>query len=154
MIEPAAAIKKKLDEKAKRYGSVDRPYVVAVSPESLFVDDVEICDALFGGEPATVVTLTGFGTGFEREIREEGAWRGQSAPRNRAISAALMCVRLSPWSVARAELRLYHNPWAERPYAGEVNRLAQAVVEGGAIKRLPGQAIAEILRIPPNWPHV
>ena len=83
----------------------------------------------------------------------DGAWIGPRGPRKKGVSAVLAVERLSPWNVPSVDARLYHNPWAERPYLEELTQLPQAVVKDGEVAFLPGRSLAEVFDLPQDWPE-
>jgi hypothetical protein len=127
-IDPSSAFKEKVAAKGKRYGPLEQPYVIAVNAISVFVARDDVVEALFGAEK-TDVTLTGFGTAREQEVRSPDVWTSSAGPVYRRISAVLACIGLSPWRLADRPVCLYLNPWAEHPYDGQLCQLPRAVVE-------------------------
>lgn len=119
--------------KANRYGSLDRPYVVAVSVLEEALDTEDIISALFGRSAS-------FGTAEK--------------PRNRRISAALIATRLYPWSVPRAQVCLYHHPWAHTSLEWREWPFRQARHVGGKLEWSGGISVAQAFKLPDSWPEV
>lgn len=116
------ALHRKLEEKAKKYGSLQLPYIIAVdvlSSDSLGCD----VDEVFFGQEIVLIdpesgTMTQTRSPFrpKRPSRENGFWIGQEERlRNQQVSAVLIINELMPWSFARKTSLLWHNPWAEKP---------------------------------------
>ena len=104
-------------------------------------------NALFGKEG---VQFTRSGT---KEIRiPDGVWVSKSGPRYTRISAVLLATKVMPWNISKALVRLYHNPWAQRPYASVLNCLPRAIPEGSIIIMKEGDTLAKIFNLPPEWP--
>lgn len=148
-LEAPSAIRTAVGRKATWYGDLDLPYIVGVNVAALVVDRDAFADALFGtlgpsaapGEEA-------------RETRDRnGVWIGPEGPRNRRLSAALGTGNLTPWSIAQRDLCLYQNPWAYRPYVGELDRLTLAVVEGNLLRDRPGVHPRVIFELDERWPE-
>jgi len=112
-VDSSTPIRKRVREKATRYGEVERPYVVAVNIADPMIDEIDIFDALFGDE-TLLVSMVDPAEGGEMKRVPNGAWRGPGGPRNTRVSAVLLGLNVEPWRVATAPLLLCHNPWAER----------------------------------------
>jgi len=148
-----ATIRDALLKKMGRYGDLGLPYVVAVNILAISVDEDDLMDALFGQEQY-LISVAEDGS---REVRPsrapDGAWISKSGPRYTGVSAVLAVARLSPWSILRAATRLYHNPWAQKPYASVLTRLPQGIPCGNQIRRQEGERLADILDLPLGWPE-
>jgi len=102
--------------KARRYGKLDHPYLIAVLSSGTFAaDDEDIAGALFGGWTLVLhETSDAQNPRSESTRADNGVW---SATRNRGLSGVISARRLAPWSVNTESPRLWLNPWAERPLA-------------------------------------
>ena len=142
-----------LEEKAKKYGEHHHPYVIAVNMLTDFADDDVVLEALFGSD---VTTLIPTGDGFvERPSRApDGLWRAKSGPRWTRVSGVLVFFGAMPWSLQRTPVRLYINPWAEKPYAGELARFERYVVRDDPYVLESGIPLTTVLPVPGNpiWP--
>jgi hypothetical protein len=47
---------------------------------------------------------------------------------------------------------LYDNPWAARPYQGELDRFCHAVVNENKLEFHDGESLSTILGLPEEWP--
>jgi hypothetical protein len=135
--------------KARRYGALDLPSVIAVNALGEWsVDRNDVVDALFGEQ-----TLTVRPRGRTRATRSpDGVWMSKGGPRYTRNSAVLMAHDLSPWTLGRAELCLYHNPWAARPYMSCLTRLPQGILVEDKMSWTDGRPTADILGLPSDWP--
>lgn len=134
LIDDETPLRRALNRKAaKRYGELDRPYVVAVSEYSFELSDTDWHrkNVLFGREAVA------FGDGQPpRSVRQpDGYWRGPAQrPRNQRLSAALLCTHLYPWQPERAELEWWDNPFPLRSVPSElvppIARRQQLVLTG------------------------
>ena len=108
-----ASIQRKLEKKATRYGALDAPFVVAANVTSEWAGGLEeVTQVLLG------ITETRLQRGVDcdwlRQSAHDSFWYAHGKPRHRGVSAVL-ATSVYPWSVPRAHLRLYHNPWADQP---------------------------------------
>jgi len=154
--DPRLAIRDAIVGKASRYGDLGSPYVIAVNALEAGVDRIDIMEALFGKEKFTV-KLTPSGPSEPEMTRElDGVWTSRSRPRYTRVSAVLLASGVLPWNVPRAEICLYHNPWARRPYTSELTRLARAIPEatrGEHMEWHGGESLATIFGLHPEWPE-
>jgi len=148
----ASAIRNAILSKAGKYGNLEAPYVIAVNvlPHGAQRDD--IMEALFGDEQM-VIHPTESGPeegGMSRKLN--GAWTSPTGPRYTRVSAALLCGGVLPWTILRAPVCLYHNPWAKHPYESPLTRLAQAIPQGDRMHWEEGEALHSVLGLSENWP--
>jgi hypothetical protein len=153
-VDDRTPILEAITKKAGRYGELDFSYVIAVNALG-FADDIDVTEALFGKEQF----LIDFYEDSPREPIEpqmsripDGAWTSPEGPRNTRVSAVLLAIRLSPWNISQCNVRLFHNPWAQKSYCSVLNRLPQVVVESNHMKRIVGGTIGDILSISASWP--
>ena len=121
------AIRQAVLEKARSYGPLDLPYIIAVDALLDHVDDVDVANAFFGTEIGVVSMQPDGEPGPLRMTRRpDGAWATADGPRYTRTSGVLLGVGVTPWTLERTALCLYHNPWAARPYRSPLTRLRQA----------------------------
>jgi hypothetical protein len=150
-VQPDVCIRKAIIDKGNRYGELDQPYVIAVNALGDFADWLEVEDALFGKDHLYAASSV------ERRAtthRDHGAWTSASGARFTGVSAVLAVRKLTPWTLAKAQSRLYHNPWARRRYDGELTSLGQAFLTSSGPEYQEGLSTATVLDLPPEWPEV
>jgi hypothetical protein len=120
--EPQNALSRKLNEKAKKYGILHFPYIIAVDILALDSMECDLNEVFFGQDLILIDPNSGAMTQTRspfhpnRPSRENGFWVGQGGRlRNQQVSAVLLVDELMPWSFARKTPVLWHNPWAEKP---------------------------------------
>jgi hypothetical protein len=148
--DSSIAIKNAITDKASRYGKLDHPYVIAIDDTQIAVDDVSISEALFGKEewllsPEELPTM---------RRKRDGAWFGPHGPHNKRVSAILYVRKAHAWGFPSAAIRLFHNPWAEKPYKSTLCDLPQAIPKDGRMELVEGKFLSEIFALPPGWPEV
>ena len=129
------ALKKSIDDKATKYGDLDRPFVIAVNASSKW-----------GGERDVVVKAL-FGS---KKLGDEsdGVW---NATRNTRLSGVLV-TRVVPWSIHCAPLCLYHNPFAKRSCREIPWKISQAIARKPEMQWLEGTNSSELFQLPHGWP--
>jgi hypothetical protein len=149
-IDSTTAVREAIVRKAKRYGSLELPYVIAVNCLGEHVERIDIMEALFGTEQFVIG-----GDLSEPEFmrKPDGAWRDRSGPRYTRVSAVLITSPVLPWSITSAPICLYHNPWAQRPYSCELTRLPQAIPLKGSMEWRDGESLVSIFGLPLTWPR-
>lgn len=138
VIKSAEAIREAIRAKAKRYGSMDAPFIIAVNALCEHVDQHDETDALFGD-------LGPYGR------YPNGAWRDVRGPRNTRVSGVFIASRFEPWKLATTEVRLYHHPVAAMPYQGVLTRFPQEVVISGRITPSDGLTLRELFGVDEHW---
>lgn len=155
LIDDETRLRRALARKAaSRYGDLDCPYVVAVNehPFAPGHSDWHRKNVLFGRDAVT------FGDGQPaRSIRQpDGHWRGPAQrPRNRRLSAVLLCDDLYVWQPERAVLEWWDNPFANRPVPDELvpapsrrQRLEMQGSEGTFVTIEPLRSMEAVLNDP------
>jgi hypothetical protein len=156
MIGPSEAhtsIRNKIRDKARRYGPIRRPLIIAVNAAGRMLDHTDILEALFGKETYVIPTRGGRSVGQPVIQRNpDGAWFGPKGPQNRRVSAVLLVSSLLPWTVTVHPPIIYHNPWARYPLGSELDRIQSYRRSGDVMISSPGAPIHDILSLPAQWP--
>lgn len=142
-----------LETKAKKYGNLGLPFVIAVNTNDLFGDEHELLMALFG-VGATPIRKATTRAALEVTLPHDGLWIKAATPRNTQVSGLLFTRKVSPANLGSATGKLYLNPWATRPYTGALTQLPTAVfsTDGGEYETRAGRSLLDILQLPPDWP--
>jgi hypothetical protein len=143
-----------LVEKARRYGTLNLPYVIAVNALTEFrIDTDDVMDALFGKEHLLIPRDPSSQACFRVERAPDGLWMGPDGPRYTRVSCVIMAT-IDAWKIPTASICLYHNPWARYVYDSPLTNLPQAKVQNDEMKWLDGKLLGELLHLPPDWPAV
>ena len=136
-------IKKVLLGKARSYGKLDKPFVVAVNAQE-FIDDIYVSEALVGSERMQLEGTWYGKFNLGRAGRPtDGFWIHPNGATNRHISAVLIANRLQHWGFEETSVRIYHNPWAKCPLSTGLFQLPQIGPKGNEIA---GKSLGEILK--------
>jgi len=146
-------IRDALEKKAKRYGSLDHPYVVAVNAMRLFPREDGVIDAVLGTPNGIVRVFADGRQSFEDGRRPDGVWVGRRGPRNQGLSAVLSTEGIDPWNFASHRARVVRNPWAIK----EFPRIAFGIDEfnpvDGIFQRTDGSQFGAVFGLPESWPE-
>jgi len=105
-----------LEDKASKFGRLDRPYVIAVLCQRQLVDDLDIEQALFGPEVISIPVGPDGPIGDAHLARDpQGFWQRGERKQATRVSAVLSAIHLHAWSADVVPLRLWLNPWAAIP---------------------------------------
>jgi hypothetical protein len=152
-IDPRRPLRDAIVAKGQHLSGIDYPLIVAVNALDWSVGRGDVMEALFGKNQISVQALA-FGSGEPTYTRAaDGALTSPGGPRYTRISAVFMAHRVMPWSLAAAELCLYHNPFAERPLTADMRSLTQATPSGTEMTWTEGERLASLLGLPPAWPE-
>jgi len=147
------AIRDAIVEKSGCYGGLDQPYVIAANVLSDHVDRTDAMEALFGSETIRYTIAAGVSQEPQEGRAHNGAWFGPAGIQNTRVSAALIFPNLSQSSICHTAPCLYHNPWATRPYDGELDRLNRAVPgNANTMDFSDGESVHSVFDLPEDWP--
>jgi hypothetical protein len=147
-------IRQAVVRKAKCYGDLKLPYIIAINVMNELFEFDDILHGLFG-QPITEVRLGSQGASQRRTVNSgDGAWRGRTEPRNMIVSGVLIANNLLPTTIGIETPLLIHHPWAQRPFPTDTWKLPQKSIDiaTGKIVSHSGLQAREILGIPQRWP--
>lgn len=149
-LSPVDAIRKKLFDKAGRYGNeLGRPFFIAVSSTQLLQRDEDFEQAAFG---RVAYSWVGDSPDAVATRQRDGLWLQGSGPRYSRVTGVLCFSKLTPWSLASAKARVLLNPFAERPMSLDALGLPMARVVDDELQTTDGLTIASIMGLTPGWP--
>jgi hypothetical protein len=152
-LTPGEAIRKKVGDKASRYGrDLGKPFVIAINSTQVLQRDEHFEQAVFGslqyawpiGDADAEVEVT---------RRTDGLWLGAEGPQYRRVSGVLCFSKLTPWGLSSATVRFIENPFAEHPMTFDALGVSATYVEKDVIRSRAGLSIADILELPAGWPE-
>lgn len=139
--------------KARRYGDLDLPLVVAVNVHSSRLDVIDEMQALFGQEQF-IFNRDNLDAEPRMERARNGAWIGPTGPRTKRCSGAWLFHDVTPYTVSRRKHTLYVNPWAHLQVPESLLMLVpRAEVVDNQMMRADGQVMGAILELPEDWPE-
>jgi hypothetical protein len=148
-------LKNALENKAKKYGALEVPLVVAVNVLGIHCDETDIFNAVFGQEVIAISQRNDGSISAEHaERRRNGFWFGPNGPRNQSVSAVLIIDGFNEWKMGTSTPELFHNPWPGHPLNPDYWLLPQRIpnmATRGYDKR-PGRSAREVMGIPDPWP--
>lgn len=151
--EIGAGLRGALLRKAKRYGDLELPYVVAVNTLQFRSLERELFDVLLG-TPRMVFRRYEDGRieTFD-ERAPDGIWTNGSRPRKRGMSAVWSFDGLTAWNPAARSVELVRNPWAYHPlppinlFAEEWNPINDEFKKSGETET------RSVLGLSDHWPE-
>ena len=148
-------IRQAIEEKAKKYGNLSLPLVIAVNVVNEHCDEIDINNALFGSEAIQFNQRPDGSISGGVDVRQpNGIWFGKKGARNRNVSAVLIGCQIDPYKAGDITPQLIHNPYAEHPLALSEYFLPQSVPDHATstMKKKGGRSAGEFLRLPTTWP--
>jgi len=151
LMKTSLSIKEAVNVKAKRYGQMNLPYVIAVNT-LLWGLGHEYLDALYGEEG--MVYSFGSIEGGVPTRTTGGAWRKQNNnPRHTNVSAVLFFENFTDTSAHVVPIELHHHPKADLPYSSVLNILPQRIVGvDGYVQPIEGKTLLDILEVAEYFP--
>ncbi len=142
------ALRNKLSDKTGKYGRLDYPYLIAINSISEWgTERSEIVESLFGSEHLVVRPHEEVQSGRARD----GVFVGPSGPRNTRVSAVLVATAYA-WALPKAQVELFHHPWAAKPLLTDVLPVHQVVLEGERLVDKIGQPIHRVFGLADDCP--
>lgn len=144
MVNPAKALTKALNEKAKRYGQPDKPFIIAINAMSSWVTyEEDYTLALFGSDcikfdSANRVYLSANGS--------EGFFINKQGQIHSRISGVLF-IKAYDSSVAGSTLVCYHNPNASRPIEHTFLNITQKYLIEEKLHTIEGASTASLFEV-------
>jgi len=134
-----------LRKKARDYGKLDKPYVIAINSQD-YVDNDHIASALFGKQGVRIDLETDTVTPM---YFPNGLWTAGGGQFSR-VSAVLVTSGLGPLNLSSKQPVLWHNPWAARPIDPQWWQGPQMVADKdtGTMQPRTGAAAWDILGVP------
>jgi hypothetical protein len=144
VIDSESPIKNAVISKAKRYGRLDLPLVVAVNTTDPFISDRDVLNALYG-------SIRGWN---DAEIMNDsrGVWGSVDNPKWTRVSGVLATFKLRSDKLV-VPVCLYHNPRPAKPYGGELTRLPQLKPINNRLVTQDGESLEGILGLPSDFPE-
>lgn len=139
-------VRKALLSKAKHYGTLDAPLVLAVNVLDWWPGDEQGTEILFGrGFCGTSSSLSSFSG--------DALWHQAGVPRYTRVAGVSFFTNLQPWTVTSAPATTYWNPWSSHVLPRIWRELSEATASPEGIERRPGQTLSDILDLPSSWPE-
>jgi hypothetical protein len=148
-------IRAAIEAKARKYGDLSFPLIIAINVDEDFCQLQDIANALFGEEHAVDHRLSDGTWHNEPNVRlPNGALYGSHGPRNQKVSVVIVTRRMNPTTLRSHELHVLHNPYATAPLDPVWLEMPQLVPETakGVLKARAGRDAADILEVPLPWP--
>lgn len=137
--------------KGGKYGTPDKPLVIAVLSTSGFVEEDELTEALFGS-----VALSYYQglPGSEEWVRQrDGYWRNVPTKRGARVSAVLYGMNVYPWRVTNGLPKVWLNPWASIPVKSLAEFDTTTATDDGEISTTAANLEpSDVFGLPGGWP--
>jgi hypothetical protein len=148
-VDDVPKLRNAMIRKGKRYGTPDKPLLVAVLAANGFVDDRAVMDALFGSESVQLDSRSG----ASRTVRNsDGLWVSARGAAGRRISAVLLGVGILPHTVASAWPTVWHHFDPTYEFADDLPFAAMRVV-GDDLRASEATATPlGVFGLPDEWP--
>jgi hypothetical protein len=152
-VDNRAALRTAVIRKARHYGRLDSPFVVAVNTLNQHLEFIDIMEALFGQERYLITVQDGRSGEPQMERVPNGAWFGPRGAVNTRVSAVLIVSSLTPWTLARSSPVLVHNPYARHPLSEILDSLTHYRANGNQMVSVEGRPVTAVLGISERFPY-
>lgn len=144
------SIKNSFSKKAKRYGKLDKPYIICINAiGSKFSGVYDVENAVWGT----------FGISWsndpnnkdEKFIRQrDGIFMGAKGPIFKNVSGILITYTME-FNIPDSNYWLIKHPFSNKDFDFDIFHLSYQYLENGTINSVQGKSIGEILKIKSNW---
>ena len=143
-------IKTSLEKKANRYGTLDKPYLIAInSIGSIMTNKYDADDAIWGSLQVLYSTdPNNRDTKYTRA--RNGFFLDNSGIRHTGVSGVLI-TRMNLGNIQNSEYWLYKHPWAKYEINFELIELSYSHIVLNTIKKVGKKQVEDILRLPQEW---
>ncbi len=154
IITPHKDLRDTLYKKTRKYGALDKPYLIAVADgkDQLFSKDSinsALTEAVFGDE---IVQFKGSTAHIAHA--KNGFWHGPKGPRNQHVSGVLLLPETGLWKLREEKWQpvLAINPWAERPLPEALRTMRRFEADNGRWVFRKGERFSNVVGLPDPWP--
>jgi hypothetical protein len=150
-INHSNGIRNAIVNKARKYGRLPAPLVVAVNSDSFDLDGFEVMNSLYGGLSYNFVQdRPDIKSGFSRE--RNGAWIGAKGPRYRNVIGTWIFKDLHAYSLSTCAHRHYINPYSETAIPAALMSVPTAVAVDKDTSFREGMGLKDLLNLGDDWP--
>ena len=144
------SLKDSISKKAKRYGELDKPFIVCMNSLDIKTSNkIDIDNAIWGSLAWSWSTNPN--NRDEKWIRQrDGVFLGNNGPRLKNLSGVLV-TKVFPHNIPIANYWLFEHPFSENKFNFNEIGLEFNYVKEGEIHDITGQNLDEILKIPKDW---
>lgn len=147
-------IHRAVESKAKKYGNLALPLVVALNVLGDHCDEIDVNNALFGTE-TIVATMNPDGSVTESGQRmPDGVWFGKRGARNKFVSAVLIGSGIHRYTCGKRTPLLVRHPFPAKRLVLSRYPLPESLPneETHRMEHKNGREAREFLRLPTPWP--
>lgn len=147
-LEDLSFIRHAISQKAKRYGDLNAPFIVAVNLLSGFADEDAVVSALYGRRTRTFLRL-GNGKEIVTDGRDDTGLWSSAGPHSKLtrLSGILVVLRAEAWNVPSSRLLYCSNPWANSRLPDPFPRLPRIVLFNDRLERRRGASSADLFEL-------
>jgi hypothetical protein len=157
VIDDVTPLTRRLTAKAKAYGELDAPFVIAIDAVGEFTEDRDFISALYGTPAVRYYQNAGPGAPPLASVRQfDGLWARRHGWHHTQVSALLASTRIMPWTVGSAVPTLWHHPGADLPVNEICPLLRQArldLTQWHIQYDAPEITPHEFFELPKAWPE-
>jgi hypothetical protein len=144
------SIKDSFTKKSKRYGTLDKPYIICINAIGILGDgEFDASNALWGSGAWTWSTNPN-NTDERFERLNDGIFLGKNGPRCTNVSGVLI-TKVMEFNIHVAKHWFAKHPYSQNEIDFEVFDLTYEFVSDRKIRKNTKKTIRQILEIDPNW---
>lgn len=149
--QPGEDLRGALNKKAKRYGALGKPYIIAVGEVGVFSGERHLMDALLGS-PAIAFNPNVPGEEPRQVRADDGVWTNGRRPRKRGVSGVLYLAGADAWRPWGRSIRFVTNPWATYPLGESALTVPKFLPHDGEFRKIEGEEGPGLFGLGNDWP--
>ena len=141
--------------KGTKYGTLGKPFIIAVNMNSFYLSKIDEMQALFGQEQFIFQEGNSGGEPI-MERAPNGAWYGKKGPQYTRVSGLWIFNDLHPTSLPDRKQTIYYNPWAKHPLPDSLKCFPHAILNKskGKMRWEEGISFKELFDLNEGWPEL
>lgn len=144
------ALKESIDNKAKRYGKMDKPFIICLNSQHIKMSGKEDVENAIWGSLAISWTDNPSARGENWIRKKDGAFLVEKGPRLRKMNG-IFVTKIFPHNIPIADHWMFEHPYTDIEIDFSRIGLINSNVENGKMYTKTGNDFGKILRIPANW---
>lgn len=143
------SLKKGIREKAKRYGKVDKPFLVCINALGQKTTMISAENSVWGSRSVSF-SMDPDDKDAKIERAKDGIFLDKGGVRLKNLSGVFIS-KVVPFNIPVADVRVFEHPLSDNKFDFEFLGLPLDFVEDNRIKRIGGKELSEILGIENDW---
>lgn len=144
------SIRESINRKAKRYGELDRPFIICVNALNIKTNSRDDVDSAIWGTLAFPINNNLKGLTTKSGHMPDGVFFDKNGPRRKHLSAVLIN-KVFPFNIPTSQYWLYENPFSNYKIDFDDLGLKYNYIKDNYVENTDGDDLHSIFRMKKNW---